>query len=83
MKCANCGEVFHYCSSCSSERCCDNGFCSDKCMRESGECIDALDNTKHFLDTLSEEQISMFKKLMNNYCEFEYEIDNFIETHLD
>jgi len=77
-QCKQCNKVFYHHESCGSERCCDNGFCSDKCMKESDVYKSMMKNAEEFYDSLSMTQRKRFNKLMDVYTDYEDEIDALI-----
>lgn len=75
MECKQCKVNFHHCSNCGPEQCLDNGFCSYECMYESEEYQKVHDNAKTLKESLSDEQLEMLNKLLDDYVNYENDID--------
>jgi hypothetical protein len=80
MLCKQCKKSFHYCSSCGTDRSSDNGYCSYECMINSSEYKSSIDLLTSFIQSLSPNQKSQFKRIMNDfYYKFENEMDAIID----
>ena len=79
--CEKCNKHYHYCCSCSTERCCENGFCSDDCMYSSDEYLGTMDNLKKLLKSFDNNQLIRFFEFVDVSYKYEYEIEEFIEDY--
>ena len=52
MVICTCGKVFHACSSCDLNHIWEYKYCSEKCWKESDECIDAINHMTNVIDAL-------------------------------
>ena len=77
--CKACEKEYHYCTTCDPELCCDNGFCSDRCMENSKEFLDAKEITKVFYKSLRPIQREMFDKVMEYEYDFGYHFEDWIK----
>ncbi len=85
MKCKNCKKTVHYCSSCGFVGYyMDEGFCSDKCWKESEEYTKALKDFDIFIYEFDDKQIEfLFDLVDGEYTNYEIEFIYIIKKRLE
>lgn len=77
MICKKCEKIFHYCCSCDTEECCENGYCSDKCYKSSDEFKKIKEDLINFYKSLSPQQydyiVENFEYVSSDILGFEFE----------
>lgn len=81
MICKKCEKQVHYCSSCGFVGCyMDEGFCSEKCWRESEEYQQTFNDFKKFIKDMDKEKLQFLLYILDGeYLSYEMEFFDYVK----